>query len=138
MMIWNSIPAIYLSSYHTLFPVAKHQLSDSADQLSDVGDGDVNQECDPGNMDDMYGGVTVNSEIDSLPDPKDQVTWLKLELCRLLEERRSAVLRFIYSFLDTPSLHITILMIMATHRRDIIRDMLEIHIPVITREPSGA
>jgi DNA-binding winged helix-turn-helix (wHTH) protein len=37
--------------------------------------------------------VTVNSEIDSLPDPKDQVAWLKLELCRLLEERRSAVLR---------------------------------------------
>jgi len=68
-------------------------LSDSADQLSDVGHGDANQESDPGNMDDMYGGVTVNSEIDSLPDPKDQVAWLKLELCRLLEERRSAVLR---------------------------------------------
>ncbi|XP_062195888.1 uncharacterized protein LOC133899017 isoform X2 [Phragmites australis] len=29
-----------------------------------------------------------------------QVTWLKLELCRLLEERRSSVLRFIYSFPD--------------------------------------
>ncbi|KAL6619088.1 hypothetical protein ACP70R_034227 [Stipagrostis hirtigluma subsp. patula] len=68
-------------------------ISDSADQLSDVGDGDANQESDPGNLDDMYGGVTVNSEIDSLPDPKDQVAWLKLELCRLLEERRSAVLR---------------------------------------------
>ncbi|XP_062231618.1 uncharacterized protein LOC133929049 [Phragmites australis] len=68
-------------------------ISDSAEQLSDVGDGDVNQECDPGNTEDMYGGVTVNSEIDSLPDPKDQVAWLKLELCRLLEERRSAVLR---------------------------------------------
>ncbi|KAJ1263279.1 hypothetical protein BS78_09G171200 [Paspalum vaginatum] len=68
-------------------------LSDSADQLSDVGDGDANEESDPGNIDDMYDGVTVNSEIDSLPDPKDQVAWLKLELCRLLEERRSAVLR---------------------------------------------
>ncbi|TVU00704.1 hypothetical protein EJB05_53862 [Eragrostis curvula] len=68
-------------------------ISDSADQLSDVGDGDANQDSDLGNMDDMYGGVTVNSEIDALPDPKDQVAWLKLELCRLLEERRSAVLR---------------------------------------------
>jgi len=58
-----------------------------------VGDGNANPESDPGNMDDEYGGVTVNSEIDSLPDPKDQVAWLKLELCRLLEERRSAVLR---------------------------------------------
>ncbi|GJN14646.1 hypothetical protein PR202_gb01497 [Eleusine coracana subsp. coracana] len=68
-------------------------ISDSADQLSDVADGDGNQESDLGNMDDMYGGVTVNSEIESLPDPKDQVAWLKLELCRLIEERRSAVLR---------------------------------------------
>ncbi|KAL5662317.1 hypothetical protein ACJX0J_029442, partial [Zea mays] len=68
-------------------------LSNSADQLSDVGDGDANQESDPVNMDDEYVGVTVKSEIDSLPDPKDQVAWLKLELCQLLEERRSAVLR---------------------------------------------
>ncbi|KAL6841294.1 hypothetical protein ACP4OV_028812 [Aristida adscensionis] len=68
-------------------------INDSTDQSSDAGDGDANQESDPGDMDDMYGGVTVNSEIDSLPDPKDQVAWLKLELCRLLEERRSAVLR---------------------------------------------
>ncbi|EMS65265.1 TBC1 domain family member 8B [Triticum urartu] len=63
------------------------------DQMSDVADGDVNQEGDSGDIDDMYGALTVNSEIDSMPDPKDQVTWLKFELCRLLEERRSAVLR---------------------------------------------
>ncbi|KAM0888142.1 hypothetical protein ACQ4PT_028500 [Festuca glaucescens] len=68
-------------------------INNSADQMSDVADGDVNQEGDYEDMDDMYGGLTVNSEIDSLPDPKDQVTWLKVELCRLLEERRSAVLR---------------------------------------------
>ncbi|CAM0955122.1 unnamed protein product [Alopecurus aequalis] len=74
-------------------PEALVSINDSADQMSDVADGDVNQEGDSGDMDDMYGGLTVNSEIDSLPDPKDQVTWLKFELCRLLEERRSAVLR---------------------------------------------
>ncbi|VAH20097.1 unnamed protein product [Triticum turgidum subsp. durum] len=68
-------------------------INDSADQMSDVADGDVNQEGDSGDIDDMYGALTVNSEIDSMPDPKDQVTWLKFELCRLLEERRSAVLR---------------------------------------------
>uniref|UniRef100_N1R3Z9 TBC1 domain family member 8B n=1 Tax=Aegilops tauschii TaxID=37682 RepID=N1R3Z9_AEGTA len=68
-------------------------INDSADQMSDVADGDVDQEGDSGDVDDMYGALTVNSEIDSLPDPKDQVTWLKFELCRLLEERRSAVLR---------------------------------------------
>ncbi|KQK05839.1 hypothetical protein BRADI_2g22850v3 [Brachypodium distachyon] len=68
-------------------------ISNSLDQMSDVTDGDVNNESGSGDMDDMYGGLTVNSEIDSLPDPKDQVIWLKVELCRLLEERRSAVLR---------------------------------------------
>uniref|UniRef100_A0A0D3G8Q7 Rab-GAP TBC domain-containing protein n=2 Tax=Oryza TaxID=4527 RepID=A0A0D3G8Q7_9ORYZ len=67
-------------------------ISDSQDQMSDVGDGDANQ-SDSGNMDDMYGGLTVSSEIEALPDPKDQISWLKFELCRLLEERRSAVLR---------------------------------------------
>ncbi|CAO1946496.1 unnamed protein product [Urochloa humidicola] len=59
----------------------------------DSTDGDKNQETSSGNMNDMYRGLTVNSEIDSLPDPKDQVVWLKGELCQLLEERRSAVLR---------------------------------------------
>lgn len=47
-------------------------ISDSQDQMSDVGDGDANQ-SDSGNMDDMYGGLTVSSEIEALPDPKDQV-----------------------------------------------------------------
>ncbi|XP_062207358.1 uncharacterized protein LOC133909087 [Phragmites australis] len=65
----------------------------SEEQLSDFTDGNRNQETNSGNMDDMYRGLTVNTEIDSLPDPKDQVVWLKGELCQLLEERRSAVLR---------------------------------------------
>ncbi|XP_073113323.1 uncharacterized protein [Elaeis guineensis] len=37
--------------------------------------------------------LTVDTETDSLPDLKEQVTWLKVELCNLLEEKRSAVLR---------------------------------------------
>ncbi|RCV28017.1 hypothetical protein SETIT_5G371900v2 [Setaria italica] len=65
----------------------------SEEQSNDSTDGDKNQETSSGNMNDMYRGLTVNSEIDSLPDPKDQVIWLKGELCQLLEERRSAVLR---------------------------------------------
>ncbi|EEE55636.1 hypothetical protein OsJ_03987 [Oryza sativa Japonica Group] len=59
----------------------------STEQLSDL------TETSSGSTDDMYSGLTVNTEIDSLPDPKDQVVWLKVELCQLLEERRSAVLR---------------------------------------------
>ncbi|KAG2601742.1 hypothetical protein PVAP13_5KG615600 [Panicum virgatum] len=65
----------------------------SEEQSNDSTDGDKNQETSSGNMNDMYCGLTINSEIDSLPDPKDQVVWLKGELCQLLEERRSAVLR---------------------------------------------
>ncbi|XP_037407241.1 TBC1 domain family member 8B-like [Triticum dicoccoides] len=68
-------------------------VSISTEQLNDSTDGDANQETSSGNIDDMYHGLTVNTEIDSMPDPKDQVIWLKVELCRLLEERRSAVLR---------------------------------------------
>ncbi|KAL1209985.1 hypothetical protein V5N11_020548 [Cardamine amara subsp. amara] len=37
--------------------------------------------------------VDVDSELDSLPDLQEQAVWLKVELCRLLEEKRSAVLR---------------------------------------------
>ncbi|XP_062225311.1 uncharacterized protein LOC133923979 isoform X2 [Phragmites australis] len=65
----------------------------SEEQSNDLTNGATNQETNSGNMDDMYRGLTVNTEIDSLPDPKDQVVWLKGELCQLLEERRSAVLR---------------------------------------------
>uniref|UniRef100_A0A804MWB8 Exocyst complex component SEC5 n=1 Tax=Zea mays TaxID=4577 RepID=A0A804MWB8_MAIZE len=42
------------------------------EQSNDLTDGDKNQEANCSNVDDMYHGLTVNSEIDSLPDPKDQ------------------------------------------------------------------
>lgn len=35
----------------------------------------------------------IDVELDSLPDLQEQVTWLKVELCQLLEEKRSATLR---------------------------------------------
>ncbi|KAJ6407363.1 hypothetical protein OIU84_010801 [Salix udensis] len=38
-------------------------------------------------------GLRVDSEVDSLPDPQEHVVWLKVELCRLMEEKRSATLR---------------------------------------------
>jgi hypothetical protein len=47
----------------------------SEEQSNDSTDGDKNQETSSGNMNDMYRGLTVNSEIDSLPDPKDQVSF---------------------------------------------------------------
>ncbi|XP_072974808.1 uncharacterized protein [Typha angustifolia] len=49
-------------------------------------------DSDPANID-VLCSLTIDSELDSLPDLKEQVTWLKVELCRLLEEKRSAILR---------------------------------------------
>ncbi|PQQ19728.1 GTPase-activating protein GYP2 isoform X3 [Prunus yedoensis var. nudiflora] len=45
------------------------------------------------NLDELRSGTSVDSEVDSLPELQDQVIWLKVELCRVLEEKRSAVLR---------------------------------------------
>nr|XP_043632227.1 GTPase-activating protein GYP2-like [Erigeron canadensis] len=45
------------------------------------------------NADDLCMGVSGDAEIDSVPDLQKQVTWLKNELCKLLEEKRSAILR---------------------------------------------
>ncbi|XP_034221881.1 rab GTPase-activating protein 1 isoform X2 [Prunus dulcis] len=45
------------------------------------------------NLDELLSGTSVDSEVDSLPELQDQVIWLKVELCRMLEEKRSAVLR---------------------------------------------
>ncbi|KAK3034432.1 hypothetical protein RJ639_034669 [Escallonia herrerae] len=43
--------------------------------------------------DDFFMGPSGDVEIDSVPDLQEQVVWLKVELCKLLEEKRSAVLR---------------------------------------------
>ncbi|KAF9680328.1 hypothetical protein SADUNF_Sadunf06G0109700 [Salix dunnii] len=45
------------------------------------------------NLDDLLNGLSVDSEVDSLPDVQEHVVWLKVELCRLMEEKRSAILR---------------------------------------------
>ncbi|CAI9783214.1 unnamed protein product [Fraxinus pennsylvanica] len=45
------------------------------------------------NMDEFLNSKTIDTEVDSLPDLQDQVGWLKVELCSLLEEKRSAMLR---------------------------------------------
>ncbi|KAJ4825968.1 hypothetical protein Tsubulata_007727 [Turnera subulata] len=44
------------------------------------------------NLDDLLTGP-ADPEANSLPDLQEQVVWMKVELCRLLEEKRSAILR---------------------------------------------
>ncbi|XP_004497373.1 uncharacterized protein [Cicer arietinum] len=45
------------------------------------------------NADEILISLTGDGEIDSAPDLPEQIAWLKVELCRLLEEKRSAILR---------------------------------------------
>ncbi|XP_024960575.1 ecotropic viral integration site 5 protein homolog [Cynara cardunculus var. scolymus] len=45
------------------------------------------------NADESYMGVSGDVEINSVPDLQEQVAWLKNELCKILEEKRSAILR---------------------------------------------
>nr|GMD31802.1 TBC1 domain family member 8B-like isoform X1 [Ipomoea batatas] len=45
------------------------------------------------NLEDLLNGMTSDSEVDYVPDLQEQVGWLKVELCNLLEEKRAAVIR---------------------------------------------
>ncbi|XVF75461.1 hypothetical protein PTKIN_Ptkin13bG0190300 [Pterospermum kingtungense] len=45
------------------------------------------------NADEVLISLTGDAELEAVPDLQEQVVWLKVELCRLLEEKRSAVLR---------------------------------------------
>ncbi|PIA38765.1 hypothetical protein AQUCO_02700163v1 [Aquilegia coerulea] len=60
--------------------------SGNVQRNGDLGSGSVD-------LDNFLNGITGDSDVDSVPDLQEQVVWLKVELCRLLEEKRSAVLR---------------------------------------------
>ncbi|XP_039037406.1 ecotropic viral integration site 5 protein homolog isoform X2 [Hibiscus syriacus] len=49
------------------------------------------------NADEVLISLTGDTDTDAVPDLQEQVVWLKVELCKLLEEKRSAVLRSIVS-----------------------------------------
>ncbi|KAG8380443.1 hypothetical protein BUALT_Bualt06G0015800 [Buddleja alternifolia] len=56
--------------------------------------GDVSHLDSPSaNGDNLYMSSNGNVEIDSTKDLQEQVVWLKVELCKILEEKRSAELR---------------------------------------------
>ncbi|XP_039167385.1 TBC1 domain family member 10B isoform X2 [Eucalyptus grandis] len=70
------------------------QETKSTERPEDVAaDADTSHLENSSHLEDLLGGLAVDSEVDSLPDLQEQVVWLKVELCRLLEEKRSAILR---------------------------------------------
>nr|XP_004246711.1 TBC1 domain family member 8B isoform X1 [Solanum lycopersicum] len=44
-------------------------------------------------MDEFLNSFNIDSHVDSLPGLQEQVVWLKVELCRTLEDKRAATLR---------------------------------------------
>ncbi|KAK7393600.1 hypothetical protein VNO78_22158 [Psophocarpus tetragonolobus] len=69
--------------------VEERKLTEGSDK---VADGNLQSESNSSNLDEMLSSLNVDSELDSL-DLQEQVVWLKVELCRLLEDKRSAILR---------------------------------------------
>ncbi|KAK8563634.1 hypothetical protein V6N12_035779 [Hibiscus sabdariffa] len=60
----------------------------------DSADGDASKlEHHHSYLDELLSSLNVDSNIDSLPDLQERVDWMKVELFRLLEEKRAAVLR---------------------------------------------
>lgn len=61
----------------------------SDDKLTDI---DISN-MDSVTLDSFLSSLTMDTESGSVPDIQEQVVWLKVELCKLLEEKRSAILR---------------------------------------------
>ncbi|KAK2647674.1 hypothetical protein Ddye_015163 [Dipteronia dyeriana] len=70
----------------------KHERGSQMDENKTTVDGDISHAEPPSSdLDELLSGL--NSEVDSVADLQEQVVWMKVELCRLLEQKRSAILR---------------------------------------------
>ncbi|GMI71368.1 hypothetical protein like AT2G37290 [Hibiscus trionum] len=68
-------------------------LLEEAKPVEDLADGDqFKLESHSSNLDQLLCSFSADS-VGSLPDIQEQVDWMKFELCRLLEEKRAAVLQ---------------------------------------------
>ncbi|XP_041023940.1 TBC1 domain family member 8B-like isoform X2 [Juglans microcarpa x Juglans regia] len=71
--------------------VEEKKSSEGSDNLEDADKSHLGSRSS--NLDELLNSLSGDSDVDSLPDLQEQVVWLKVELCRLLEEKRAAVLR---------------------------------------------
>ncbi|XVF76538.1 hypothetical protein PTKIN_Ptkin13bG0273600 [Pterospermum kingtungense] len=75
----------------------KHNRGSEQEEMKpaeDLADGNTSKlEPRSSNLDELLHSLNADSEVNSLPDLQQQVDWMKVELCRLLEEKRAAVLR---------------------------------------------
>ncbi|KAI5395492.1 hypothetical protein KIW84_061887 [Lathyrus oleraceus] len=66
--------------------------NDKGDMVADK-DVQLGLESHSSNLDELLDSLNIDSKMDSLPDLQEQVVLLKVEMCRLLEEKRSSILR---------------------------------------------
>ncbi|XP_011077017.1 ecotropic viral integration site 5 protein homolog [Sesamum indicum] len=68
--------------------------NDKAEQVETQMNGDASHlDSSSADVGDLYMSLNGNGEIDSAKDLEEQVVWLKVELCKVLEDKRSAELR---------------------------------------------
>ncbi|WOG88078.1 hypothetical protein DCAR_0207311 [Daucus carota subsp. sativus] len=82
---------LYIFKHDAVSLISGTKKTDAADERTD---GDINHTSSSlSNSDDLSSNVSGVTELDSVPDIQEQVVWLKAELCKLLEDKRSAILR---------------------------------------------
>ncbi|XP_030925810.1 TBC1 domain family member 8B-like isoform X1 [Quercus lobata] len=81
---------LYSFKHDPVSLIEEKKSTEGGDNLADEDKSPLNGTT---NLDGLLNSLSVDSELDSLPDLQEQVVWLKVELCRLLEEKRAAVLR---------------------------------------------
>lgn len=93
--VWKDSKGLASKLYsfkHNPGSLVKETTKEESDDMLTKGDMSYLESCST-NLDEFLSGLSIDSELDSLPDLHEQVVWLKVELCRLLEEKRSATLR---------------------------------------------
>ncbi|XP_017976937.1 PREDICTED: TBC1 domain family member 8B isoform X2 [Theobroma cacao] len=90
--VWKDSKGLASKLYS--FKHDRGSLLEETKPAQEVADGDIsNLETRSSNLDELLCSLNADSEVDSLPDLQEQVDWMKVELCRLLEEKRAAILR---------------------------------------------
>ncbi|KAK6144821.1 hypothetical protein DH2020_021641 [Rehmannia glutinosa] len=74
--------------------IARTGKPEETDTVMNVNELNVSHlDASPANVDELYMSLNGEMEVDPAKDLQEQVVWLKVELCKLLEEKRSAELR---------------------------------------------
>ncbi|KAK6144876.1 hypothetical protein DH2020_021696 [Rehmannia glutinosa] len=74
--------------------IARTGKPEETDTVTNVNELNVSHlDASPANVDELYMSLNGEMEVDPAKDLQEQVVWLKVELCKLLEEKRSAELR---------------------------------------------